>query len=263
MKTVDFEKLYTYDFSLSDISVIYQTPAWNTLSAMSGMGRKLNGFLLIDDGECLYEWDGGSAVLTRGSLIYLPCGSKHTVTVTARPFSFFRISFYVTDSKDSEGIIFGETPMPFTYDAPEKLYDLSRQLAENTVSRHRVFRSSSLLYEMLHTLTKQSGGDSKSRISPAVRYLDGHYTESTDVDSLAKLCYISKPHLFRLFKKELGMSPVEYRNHLRIERAKELLSDGECSVSEIAAMLGFDGSYYFSRIFKEYTGISPSRYIGG
>lgn len=263
MKTVEFGQLYQSDFAISELSVIHQTPAWSTLGSMGGRPRKLNGFLLVDSGECIYEWNGGNAVLSKGSLIYLPMGAVRLVTVTARPFSFYRISFNLTEADGCEQILFSEKPFVFTYNAPEKLFDISRELMESTLSRLRIYRSMSLMCEFFHTLAKYSGGESKSRIEPALRYLESHYAENTDVETLARLCFISKPHLFRLFKSELGMSPMEYRNSIRIERAKLLLADGECTVGEIAAMLGFDGSYYFSRLFKAQTGMTPSRYSGG
>lgn len=263
MKLLGLEGLDTADFAISDISAIYQTPAWSSISMHTDSGRKLNGFLLIDSGDCVYEWADGSAELSRGSLIYLPKGSKHTVTVTKRPFSFYRISFCLTDLASGEHIIFSEAPSVITSSAGGRLFELSRELMSTTVSRSGLLKSISHLAELLHTAASHASRTQASRISPAVEYLDSHFSENTSVDYLAQLCYISRPHLFRLFREELGMSPIEYRNTLRIERAKTLLLDGECTVSEIASMLGFEGSYYFSRIFKQYTGVAPSRYGAG
>ena len=68
MKIIDFRELKSTKFSLHDISVIYQSPTWNSLGNDKHK-RTLNGFLLIDNGECKYEWDGGEANLKKGSLI--------------------------------------------------------------------------------------------------------------------------------------------------------------------------------------------------
>ena len=259
MKTVEFDRLYENDIAMTEIAVIYQTPQWNSIEMKNEGGRRLNGFLLIDKGECLYEWQDKSASLSRGSLIYLPSGSKHTVTVTERPFSFYRISFSLIDPTDGERIIFTNEPCVMTSTASGRLFELANELISSTVLKSRAFKSTSMLAEFFHVLLK-SRRRPESRISTAVEHIDRHYSEETNVDGLAALCYISKPHLFRLFKSELGMSPIEYRNHLRMERAKVLLSDGELSVGEIAAMLGFENGYYFSRMFKEHTGMSPSKY---
>ena len=77
---------------------------------------------------------------------------------------------------------------------------------------------------------------------------------------LAEMCYLGEAQFFNLFKKELGMSPIKYKNYLRMEQAKMLILSGECSQAEIAAMLGFENVYYFSRMFKSYVGESPSKY---
>lgn len=260
MKTVPFEKLYTVDIAMTEPAVIYQTPQWNSIEMKSEGGRRLNGFLLIDRGECSYEWQGGSADLSPGSLIYLPTGSRHTVTVTSRPFSFYRICFTLIDPHDGEGIVFSEGPQVMTCNSSGRLLSLAREMVTTTVSRAGIFKSTALMSEFFHVTAGHSPHRSDSRIAAAVEYIDANYTKNTSVEELANLCYISKPHLFRLFRREIGISPLEYRNSLRIRRAKELLSDGECTVSEIASMLGFESGYYFSRVFKACTGMAPTRY---
>ena len=260
MRVVDFMELNKMNFGISDISVIYQTPQWNTLGSFNEM-RAINGFLLIDDGTCHYEWQDCSADLSHGSLIYLPTGSKRVVTVTSRPFSFYRISFTITDLNSGEPIIFTEHPWLVTHDVSEKLFDLSRNMLSSTLSRNNIFKSTSQMSEFLHSIYKHYDKKTRNgRIVPAVRFIESNYTENISVDYLAELCALSKPHLFRLFKNEFGISPIEYRNQLRIERAKELLSDGECTISEISQILGFESVYYFSRIFKAHTNIPPSLY---
>jgi len=262
VKIVEFEQIRNLDAAMTDIAVIYQTPQWNSIEMKSQSGRKLNGFLLIDKGECFYEWQDGNAELSHGSLIYLPTGSRHRVTVTKRPFSFYRISFNLVDVADGETVVFSNGPLVMSYNTPTRMFDIAYEMVASTVSRSRVYKSISMLAEFFHIMSKQSERPA-SRISAAIEYTERHYAENIDVDELSRMCYISKPHLFRLFKKETGMSPVEYRNYLRIERAKLLLADGELSIGEIAAMLGFEGSYYFSRTFKAHTGVAPSRYGEG
>jgi iron complex transport system substrate-binding protein len=60
--------------------------------------------------------------------------------------------------------------------------------------------------------------------------------------------------------EELGISPIEYKNRLRMEKARHLLLYTYNTVSEIAASLGFDSVYVFSRIFRQYNGLSPSSF---
>ena len=71
---------------------------------------------------------------------------------------------------------------------------------------------------------------------------------------------MSKYHFLRIFKSVVGCTPIEYRNRIRLEHAKELLCDTSQTVGEIAASLGFGSNVYFSNVFKEKFGVSPSQY---
>ena len=128
------------------------------------------------------------------------------------------------------------------------------------MSKNGLFLSISNLCVILDTIIKYHRKKSDSRVSPALEYIENNYTENVDIEFLSNLCYMSQAHFFRLFKSEKGFSPIEYRNMLRIERAKELLSENECSINEVAEILGFESVYYFSRFFKKCVGIPPSEY---
>ena len=90
-----------------------------------------------------------------------------------------------------------------------------------------------------------------SKILPAVRYLREHFAERVDCSELAGLCFLGTSQFYKLFTEAMNKTPLEYRNSLIIARAKQLLSLGEGTVSEIAFSLGFDSVAYFSRMFKK------------
>ena len=72
---------------------------------------------------------------------------------------------------------------------------------------------------------------------------------------------VSTDHLRRLFVQELEQTPHEYLAQLRLEKAKRLLSDEHCSVSEAAYRCGFYDALYFSKVFRKATGVVPSRWV--
>lgn len=261
MKVIPFADTPGLDLALSDISVIYQTPAWERLGVKTAAkGRALNGFLLIHKGSCCYEWGDNSAELGPGSLIYLPSGCRRTVYVTQRPFSFYRISFTLTEPSAGQTVLFGETPEVFTNKASKNLFTQAEELVASTLSRTNTYRSSALMFDFLDTLSRQLIPRRTDRLAPALDYIESHYTEPMDVAQLAQLCALSESQFYDTFKKKTGMSPIRYRNHLRVRQAKLLLRSEEITHQEIAQLLGFESIHYFSRVFKEYTGVAPSQY---
>lgn len=76
----------------------------------------------------------------------------------------------------------------------------------------------------------------------------------------AKNCFVSVSTLQRIFRKNHGKTISEYRNDLKIQKAKELLWEDRLSLEKIAEMLGFCDSAYFSKCFKKSTGVSPQKY---
>ena len=84
--------------------------------------------------------------------------------------------------------------------------------------------------------------------------------EPWTVASMAVFCGISSDHLAHLFKSATTTSPMRYLNHLRIEKAQELLTVTDLQIQEIAALVGYSDGLYFSRIFKKATGMAPLIY---
>jgi YesN/AraC family two-component response regulator len=91
-------------------------------------------------------------------------------------------------------------------------------------------------------------------------YLHHHYTEPITVQMVADLVNLNPVYCGALFTKETGNTILHYANELRITKAKELLQCTNASISEIAAEVGFEDLYYFSRIFKKLVGFSPKEY---
>ncbi len=97
-------------------------------------------------------------------------------------------------------------------------------------------------------------------LQQAINYINRHISESISLSEISRMCYISKYHLCRTFKEKTGVTVMEYILQTRIILAQELLQKGELSVTQISNACGFSSPSYFSRIFKEKTGISPVRY---
>lgn len=95
------------------------------------------------------------------------------------------------------------------------------------------------------------------KMNVVLAYIDEHLSDSLTVDQLAQLVHFHPNYFIRLFKNTTGLSPIQYVNHKRMDKAKQMLAFTNMSVSAIAETLTMDAPY-FSRLFKEYTALSPT-----
>ncbi len=132
--------------------------------------------------------------------------------------------------------------------------------------RNYYHKAMSLLYRILSELclgaAAEAGSSPRSRkIAPGLDYLDEHFCEP-DIcfEEVAALCSMSYSYFRRLFKECVGVPPVNYVLHKKIEYAGELLTSRQYRVGEVAQLVGMSDVYYFSRKFRELTGKTPSQH---
>ena len=147
-------------------------------------------------------------------------------------------------------------------------YDNNPTLMQNLIkNRQRAFcdkvESRGVVFQLLSRFFKQ--GQSKiemedNRIAKTVLYIRKHLNEAIELEKLAEISCLSKDHFIRLFKKELGTTPLQYINQKKIEKAQLLLITEELAVKEIAFQLAFEDYSYFNRLFKKIAGVTPQEY---
>ncbi len=99
---------------------------------------------------------------------------------------------------------------------------------------------------------------SSSLMDRVKQYVDQHFTESITLSELADRFFVSYSHLSKSFHKAFHMPFTEYVLTLRMERALQLLNQPELSIQDIAAQVGYDNLFNFSRAFKSFYGKAPS-----
>jgi AraC-like DNA-binding protein len=97
-------------------------------------------------------------------------------------------------------------------------------------------------------------------IAHARTYIMEHLSEELSLGRVAKAVNASSFYFCKLFKKATGVNFIDYISRLRIEKAKNLLLNPSCRVSEIAFEVGFQSLTHFNRVFKKISGLSPSQY---
>ncbi len=98
------------------------------------------------------------------------------------------------------------------------------------------------------------------RIRRAYSYLEDNLGHEFTYSDIASQSGISRPHFFKRFKQQAGMTPRVFYNALRLEKSYYLIADGTLTLQEIALELGFSAQSNFSRFFRNHQGLSPDQY---
>lgn len=118
-----------------------------------------------------------------------------------------------------------------------------------------------IVLELFSSLGKKYTPSGKiKKIQPAMDYIAENFHRNIKNDYLAKISGISTVYFRKLFTQVHNMSPIVYIHTLRIKKAKELLKSDFSSITEVSQSLGYLNIYDFSRDFKKYTGMSPTKY---
>lgn len=102
--------------------------------------------------------------------------------------------------------------------------------------------------------------DSNSPITPCIEYIRKNIRETILLKDLSDKACMSTTSFYRYFKRELGVSPIEYILNEKIKYAKKLLSNPKIQINEVSYASGFEDCNYFIRIFKKYEGVTPKQY---
>jgi AraC-like DNA-binding protein len=157
------------------------------------------------------------------------------------------------------------------YNTPE-LTDLINKLFQ-TITGDNVLKDAladlafnELVIRLLQTQSLLSLDIAKTKTNKVLQhirnYIHANLSESITVEILEKQANMSKSSLFRLFKNELGITPIEYIIRTRMQQAKSLLRKTR-SVKETCFSLGFNDVNYFVRLFKSRVGVTPGAFIIG
>ncbi|SFH51051.1 helix-turn-helix domain-containing protein [Pisciglobus halotolerans] len=96
-------------------------------------------------------------------------------------------------------------------------------------------------------------------VAEAKFYIETRYMEDVSLNQMAQDLYTSPATLSRLFKDQLGDTPINYLIRFRLDKAKQMIeNDRNISMKEVSQLIGYEDPFYFSKLFKKYFGLSPS-----
>ncbi|TMV45798.1 helix-turn-helix domain-containing protein [Paenibacillus mesophilus] len=141
----------------------------------------------------------------------------------------------------------------------EQIYRGSRSNPGQALSVQLQFQS------LLQLVAADSSGQreperERGGIDRSIAYMHDHFHEKIKLDTLSVIAGLTQTSYSRSFKRQRGVSPIEYLNQIRIDCAKPLLAQKR-PIKEVSESVGFGSEYYFSRLFKRTVGLSPASYV--
>lgn len=225
--------------------------------------RHTCALLYVVRGGIRFLVDGKEMIARERDIVYLPEGCSYSYKAS-KEISALQIEFELKDRKTDKKLIFAKAPVLACSDTPEHLSEHFSAIIKSfwlNDTSSKIERTCRLLE--LFRFIEESRSDQNPqeiKLAPALYRLREGYCEKIYTKELAELCNLSESQLRRLFKETYGVSPITYKNNLRIKMACSLLESGAYSISEISEILGFEDIYAFSHAFKKTMNISPAEY---
>jgi AraC-like DNA-binding protein len=149
-----------------------------------------------------------------------------------------------------------------------ELYDnaptISQSIARNSrMPAHVIVETQGILVQLLSRFLKSARVKSEhkdARINKSLQYIHENTGKEISVSQLAGASCITEDHFIRIFKKAVHLTPMQYINRKKIEKAQLLLLTTDMPVRDVAFELSIDNVSYFNRIFKQHTGTTPGSY---
>lgn len=219
-------------------------------------------FVYITEGRGTFFLEGKQLQACARDMVYLPGQTAYRSHWPED--SQFMVMDLLLHNAQGQPISFADAPGILFHDAHGTYRGLLEQLAEKANALgpfdwlERLSLSFKLLCEMARDTNRRELDARYRKIQPGLSYLQSNFSQNFPIDRLARMCCLSSGRFRHLFSLCLGMTPVEYRNKLRIQKALTLLKSGACTVGEAAEAVGISDIKYFSKLFKHHLGVTPS-----
>lgn len=255
---VDFDSLV---LDIDYFNHRFSTPNWL-------IEENVNNFTdmtYVVDGKAEYFVDGKRQLVVPGDLIYIPRNTlRSAVAYQGALIESYCLNVTLTNLSGVQV----ELPFPLIHkigDQPEVLA-LMHELKSAWLLRDTGYRLQARALAMLIVqryiqlvVYKNDATVTDLRIKRVLQHVIDHYSEALTTQGMAEMTGLSPMYFGNLFKQETGTSFKKHLNSIRLNTAEDMLSSGEFSVHEVASACGFSDIFYFSKVFKEYHGISPSK----
>ncbi len=222
-------------------------------------GRVKNGLIYVVRGGMRYTFlaNGEPLTLGAGDLLFIPKGCAYHAVYLEEESELKIIQFEIESGALPDYLC---APciieLPTVREAVEEFFSIG----EGNMPSHP-FYYLSCLYKLLWQIddfyTRLPA--KYKRLKAALDELAQHFDQNESVAFYAALCDMSEVSFRRLFRAYTGLSPIDYRNDLRLVHAKRRLAGGEYNVTEAAESVGFSNLSFFIRLYKKKYGYTPKK----
>lgn len=208
-----------------------------------------------------------------GNLVWLPSGCTHAYRASAkRPWSILWVHFEGSECPGWRSLLLGDDPQPLCHVPPERMGELSldrvHAILEKGHSLIDLAEAAGALRQSLSSAARLrswpgAAPSARARVATSAEKLRTGWMHIHRLDELAVQSGVSVSHFSSLFRMETGFSPIDFLLRQRISHAARLLVTTDGTIASIAASVGCDDPYYFSRQFRRIMGASPRDYRKG
>ncbi|MDD9148793.1 MULTISPECIES: helix-turn-helix domain-containing protein [unclassified Sporolactobacillus] len=228
-------------------------------------------FIFFVRGEGSFAIDRKSYPVHHETLLYVPAHTLQSFRING-PVDCITVhfSYAVISTCDNQWEIHKEDgPLPFP---PVQQMANSRhverhfrRLFDCWTKKMPQFECQSLIYFQqllldLYQTPDQQSMNQRLKIKSAIHYMHQKIDQKITLGELAQFVHTSPAYLSRIFKRMTGYTVIAFFNQIKINKAKEMLIEEDKKIKEIALDLGFVDEFYFSRVFKQLEGVSPTEY---
>ena len=231
----------------------------------NSVGRLDYYLIYLIEGDFHATTDHGNASLTGGEILVIPPRTRYKIRCEGEHIYFLCVHFTGHNSEkllSENGIeVFPKrNKIEQNNHLPMRFKTLFEAFAKNDDFRARELAC--LLERLLIEAgrAKQRFNGSSFTLSKSIRYINENYTENIKIPDLAQMEAMCLTSYNKRFKAQTGITPTQYIIALRMQMAIELLETSSLSIKEISILCGYDNFNFFARIFKKFTGLSPTEY---
>lgn len=230
-------------------------------------------FTYVTEGSVIITLDQQEYTLSKGDLLIINSNSLHKAQCISVPYTCKVIAFRASDMMEKfaiQNILFN----PLIQSDPQIDYYMER-IFDECEKQNIAYKDSCKAYithlliylsrnHMAEALTSKENAQRQAqllRFNKVLLFIDENYSRPITNQELADIMYMSVGHFANLFNKIIGIAPQKYINHMRLDKAKELLLSKKYTTTQVASLVGFQDYNHFGRQFKKYFFCTPQEML--